>query len=215
MLKWLSSQVFWGLMLILAGVLFLLQNLNVFQGGELFWGIAMGVVGVLFLGVYFGNRSQWWALIPGMILTALALIIVLPVLVPGFNDNLIGAVFLGGIGLAFFFVYLASRAQWWAIIPGGVLVTLAVVAGLDENAGGLDTGGIFFLGLGLTFALVAILPNPVGKMRWAWIPAAALLLIAILTMAASEKILNYIWPVAVLLGGIYLVWMALRPKPSE
>ncbi|HNT23967.1 MAG TPA: hypothetical protein PKM21_06370 [Anaerolineales bacterium] len=215
MLKWLSSQVFWGLMLILAGVLFLLQNLNVFQGGELFWGIAMAVVGVLFLGVFFGNRSQWWALIPGVILTALALLLVLTVLVPGFNDNLAGVIVLGGIGLAFFLVYLASRAQWWAIIPGGVLVTLAVVAGLEDKVAGLDTGGIFFIGLGLTFALVAILPNPVGKMRWAWIPAAALLLIGILTMAASEKILNYIWPVAVLLGGIYLVWMALRPKSSE
>ena len=49
MLKWLSSQVFWGIMLIVGGVLFLLQNLNVFQGGELFWGVAMGIVGVLFL----------------------------------------------------------------------------------------------------------------------------------------------------------------------
>ena len=214
MLKWLSSQVFWGLMLIVGGVLFLLQNLGVFEGSELFWGVAMGIVGLLFLGTYIGNREHWWALIPGVILLARALLLGLTTLVPGFNDTYAGVIVLGGIGLAFFLVYLANRAQWWAIIPGGVLVTLAIVSGLDSGSR-LDTGGIFFLGLGLTFVLVAILPNPVGKMRWAWIPAGVLLIIAVVTMAASEKILAYIWPAAVLLGGLYLVWMALRPKRDQ
>jgi hypothetical protein len=215
MFKWLSSQVFWGLLLIVGGVLFLLQNLGVFQGGELFWGLVMGILGLLFLGTYLGNREHWWALIPGVILLALALLLGLTVFAPGFDETLAGVIVLGGIGLAFLLVYLANRAQWWAIIPAGVLGTLAVVAGLENGAGRLDTGGVFFLGLGLTFALVAVLPNPVGQMRWAWIPAAILLVMGVVTLAASEKILTYIWPVAVLLAGLYLIWMALRPKRGQ
>ena len=33
-----------------------------------------------------------------------------------------GALFLGCIGIAFWVIYLADRARWWGIIPGGVLL---------------------------------------------------------------------------------------------
>jgi hypothetical protein len=143
-MKILSSRIFWGLVLILGGVLFLLQNLEVFQGGDLFWGVSLAVAGLLFLGVFFGDRQQWWALVPGMVLLAVGSLILLTSFVPGFDEAMGGLLILGGIGLGFIFVYLANRANWWALIPGGVLITLAVVSGLDQVVADGATGGIFF-----------------------------------------------------------------------
>ena len=211
-MKILSKPIFWGLVLIFGGVLFLLQNLGVFKGSDLFWGVSLGIAGLLFLGVFFGDRQQWWALIPGMVLLAVGSLILLTSFVPGFNDALGGLVILGGIGLSFIFVYLANRANWWALIPGGVLVTLGVVAGLDQVVSEGGTGGIFFLGLGLTFLLVAIAPNPIGKMKWAWIPAVVLVLFGLVVFFATENLQVYLLPLAFFIVGGVLIWRAIRSR---
>jgi hypothetical protein len=209
-MKILTSRIFWGLLLILGGVLFLLQNLNVFEGGALFWMIVLAFLGVLFIAVFVSNRLNWWALIPGIILLAVAILIGLTTYVEGFNENLGGAIVLGGIGLSFLLVYLVNHAHWWAIIPAGVLFTIAAVAGLSENIPEAEIGGIFMIGLGLTFALVALLPNPHGRMSWAWIPASILALIGIFIDLASGALLVYVWSIALFVAGGYMIFRAIR-----
>jgi hypothetical protein len=209
-MKILTSRIFWGLLLILGGVLFLLQNLNVFEGGALFWMIVLAFLGVLFIAVFVSNRLNWWALIPGIILIAVAILIGLTTYVEGFNENLGGAIVLGGIGLSFLLVYLVNHAHWWAIIPAGVLFTIAAVAGLSENIPEAEIGGIFMIGLGLTFALVALLPNPHGRMSWAWIPASILALIGIFIDLASGALLVYVWSIALFVAGGYMIFRAIR-----
>jgi hypothetical protein len=153
-------------------------------------------------------------LIPGVILLAVAALIALDAFVPSFNDAVGGFVVLGGIGLSFTLVYLAKRANWWAIIPAGVLWTLAVVSLLGENLPEQKIGGVLFLGLGLTFVLVAILPNPIARMRWAWIPACILAVIGLLIFAAAEEMINYVWAAALVLVGSYLIWRAIRGRSA-
>jgi hypothetical protein len=119
-----------------------------------------------------------------------------------------GVIMLGAIGLAFLLVYLVNRDNWWAIIPAGVMGTLAVISGLSQVLTGFETGGIFFLGLGLTFALVAILPTPEGQMRWAFIPAGILFMIGLLLTAATSSLSGIIWPLALILFGLFFVWRA-------
>lgn len=211
-MKILSSRIFWGCVLILAGLLFLLQNLGVFQGSDLFWGVSIAIAGLLFLGVFLGDRQQWWAFIPGMILLAIGSLILLTSFVPEFNEELGGMVFLGGIGLSFLLIYLANHANWWALIPGGVLVTLGIVAGINQFVSDIATGGIFFIGLGLTFVLVAIAPSPVGKMKWAWIPAIILVLFGLILFFTAENLLIYLLPLALIIVGGVLVWRAIRPR---
>lgn len=211
-MKWLESRVLWGTLLILGGVMFLLQNLGLFEFGDLFWALLLGLAGVFFLSVYLQNRANWWALIPGFTLFGVASLIALTRLAPRLADNWGGSVVLGGIGLAFVAVYLAERSNWWAIIPAGVMLTLAAVAGLDETFAGIETGGIFFLGLGSTFALVALLPSHQGQMRWAWIPAAVLMLMGLLIMAAAEDLIGILWPLVLIVGGGYLILRTFRPR---
>lgn len=213
MLKIISSRLFWGLVLVIGGALLLLDTFGVFKGGDLFWTVLSAIAGVLFLSIYVTNHDHWWALIPGVIFLALAATIGLNAFLPGFSAaNISGTIVLGGIGLSFLLVYLVERRNWWAIIPAGVMATLAVVAVLDQATSQGASGGIFFLGLGLTFGLVAVLPTSVGQMRWAWIPAAILGIFGILILAAAEAYINYVWPAALILGGFLLVIRSIVRK---
>jgi uncharacterized membrane protein len=205
-----TSRIFWGLVLILGGVLFLLENLGVFQGSALFWGICLVVAGLLFIVYYLANRQQWWALFPGIILASIGVMLCVVSFVPGVEGLLGGTIVLSGIGLSFFIVYLANRSAWWAIIPGGVLVTLAIVAALDTTGSDTLTAGVFFLGLGLTFLLIALVPSTTGSMKWAWIPAGVLSLLGLIVMLASEELWIYILPLGLCIAGGFLIWRAIR-----
>ncbi len=203
-----QSRLIWGGMLILAGILFLLQELNILGNAfQYLWLILMAAGAAVFIWIYFTKKEQWWAIIPGLTLLGLSLSGLDSLLnfYPG--SNWTGAIFLGCIGLAFWLIYLRRQDQWWAIIPGGVLITLAAVAGLERV---LDwSGGIFFLGLAATFALVGILPNQLDT-RWAFIPAAILAILGVSSFAPLKPVMVVIWPVALIALGVYILFRSWK-----
>jgi len=211
-MKSIDGRIAWGLLLVAAGVLFLLENLGVFEVSGLFFAVLLGAAGVVFLAMVIANRSNWWAVIPGLILVYLGAMIALDSLITNFSGIYGGAAFLAVIGLSFWIVYFMNRSYWWAVIPGGVMVTLALVAGLSELVPGDYLGGTFFLGLGLTFGLVAILPTPGGRMHWALIPGGILFLMGIIITAVSTRFANLVWPVALILAGLYLFFARSSSK---
>jgi hypothetical protein len=212
-MKWLESRILWGGLLILGGILFLLQNLGILELGDLFWALLLGLAGVFFLSVFFQNRSNWWALIPGFTLLGVAVLVATSWLAPRVASVWGGSIVLGSIGLSFLVIYLLERKNWWAIIPTGVMLSLAIITGLGEIMPNLDTGGIFLLGLGATFALLALLPSPEGKMKWAWIPAGVLALIGLSIMAAEGQLINYILPLVLILVGGFMILRILLRRP--
>ncbi|MBL7064252.1 MAG: hypothetical protein ISS49_08630 [Anaerolineae bacterium] len=195
-----------GILLIAAGILFLLQNLGILAVGAYLWPFIFGAGGLVFLYVFLTNRANWWAVIPGFVLLSLAAMMALDQFAPQIGETWGGALFLGGIGLAFWVVYFTGRERWWAVIPGGVLLTVGLVTGLSSVLEGVETGGVLFLGLGLTFALLSFLPTPEGRMKWALIPAGVLLVMGLLITAAATAIINYLWPAALILAGLYLLF---------
>ena len=199
--------VVFGLLLISAGVVFLLDNLNVIA---LNWQALIGplfvVGGLIFLLVFILNTDEWWALIPAMALISLGLIIFMGQ--EDFANEWTGAVFLGMLGLSFWLIYAFHPLHWWAVIPGGVLFTLAAVSMLAE--GGDLSGGVFFLGMALTFGLVYLLPNPLGKLTWALYPAGILFLIGALVLLGTTSLINFVWPVVLLAAGGAVLIHALR-----
>ena len=203
-----QSRLIWGGMLILAGILFLLQELNILGNAfQYLWLILMAAGAAVFIWIYFTKKEQWWAIIPGLTLLGLSLSGLDSLLnfYPG--SSWTGAIFLGCIGLAFWLIYLRRQDQWWAIIPGGVLITLAAVAGLEKA---MDwSGGIFFLGLAATFALVGILPNQLDT-RWAFIPAAILAVLGIASFAPLRSVMVVIWPVALIALGVYILFRSWK-----
>jgi hypothetical protein len=67
-----------------------------------------------------------------------------------------------------------------------------------------------FLGLAITFFLVYILPKPDGKIVWALYPAGILLVIGGVVLLGVENLINYVWPFALLIGGGFIIYRALK-----
>jgi hypothetical protein len=214
-MKLFKSPILWGSLLVAGGIALLLENMDISHIGGSIWGIVLGIAGLLFLSVYFENRVNWWSLIPGVSLFSFGLAAILGFISPSVYELVGGSLVLGGIGLSFFLVYLVNRENWWAIIPAGVLATLAVVSIIDAGNYDVDTGGIFFVGVGLTFILVAILPTPFGRMMWAFIPALIMLVMGTLISSQRQDIMLYVWPVLIILVGGYLVFRAVKSSQAE
>jgi hypothetical protein len=204
--RW-TVRIWIGAGLVVLGLLMLLERFGLFHGAtNLFWGLVFLAGGAWFLyRFWFNMRGEWWAAIPGFALAGIG--------AESMLSNVLGAwsgfFFLGALGLGFFAIYFSDRERWWAIIPGGVLVTLGLVSVAAEVFGGRETGGLLMAGLGLTFLLVAIL----ASLQWAWIPGLVLLVIGVLIGGLQEGAMNYVWPIALIVGGLLLIFQfARRPR---
>jgi hypothetical protein len=196
-MKRFDPQIVFGLLLLTGGALALLQTMGYLKNAsDVFWGGMFITIGLLFLSLLVGGH--WWGVFPGFTLFAIGALIFLP------DDfkNLGGLIFLGGIALSFWVTYItAPRERWWALIPAGVLTTLAGITVAAERFGEFETAGFFFLGLSATFLLVALLAG----MRWAYWPALVLGVMGVLGLASLFEIANYIWAVALIaVGGLLL-----------
>ncbi|BCY18104.1 hypothetical protein hrd7_19530 [Leptolinea sp. HRD-7] len=197
-----------GIFFLLAGVITLFANLGYFSFGELFGSGLLLVGGLVFLYYFAVSKSNWWAAIPGCILFSVGVTASLPWVAPGLEGRLGGPIVLAGISLAFWLVYLRVPTHWWAIIPAGVMLTLASIT-LMSTENGMETGGVFFIGLGLTFALVALLPGSSLRMAWPWIPAAVLIIMGFLFIASAAQLASLILPAAMIIAGIVLTFKAI------
>jgi len=178
-MKRFDPRIIFGILLIAGGGLALAQTMGLLENAsDIFWGGAFLAAGLVFLSLLFGGH--WWASFPGFTLVALGALILLPASLDDFG----GALFLGGIGLSFWYVYFTSRTErWWALIPAGVLTALAVMIVVAERYE--DYGGAIFLGgIGLSFFAV-YLTNRIERW-WALIPGGVLVTLAGMTIAAER-----------------------------
>ena len=206
-MKRFDMRIVLGLVLVVAGSMFLLQSLGLFHGGaDLLWATILGGAGVAALYVYANNRANWWALIPGTTLVAIAFNIIISVISPRASDMFGGGIVLGGIAVSFWLIFLTQRGYWWAVIPAGVLSSVALVTVADEIIPSGDTGGLFLIGLGLTFFLVANLPGYENELKWAYIPGGILTLIGVLLLPFMDMIFNIIFPLALIGAGGYVLY---------
>jgi hypothetical protein len=210
-----SLRLLGGILLIAAGIFMLLDRFGVMTNIlPYIWIVLFAASGVVFLVVYATDRRHWWALIPGFTLLGLSVVSGTEILLPDFLDELGGGIFLGGIALSFWLIFVLHREHWWAGIPAGVLTTLAVIAGMSTSMAGMTTAVVFFVGLGLTFLLIFIVPTTKGRMTWPLIPAGILIVIGVLLATPYVELLNWIGPAALILGGGYFLFRSLR-GPSE
>jgi hypothetical protein len=97
---------------------------------------------VAFAHIYLLDRGErWWAIIPGGFMLVLAGVLALSSRTE--EPESLGTFLFTGMGLVFFLLYgLGGRRQWWALIPGTVLVLF----------------GLFVISVGS--------PAEVGWLRW-------------------------------------------------
>ena len=209
-MKRFDMRILIGIVLIVTGSMYLLQNLGFFYGGANLLGvIVVGSAGIASLYVYASNKEIWWALIPGTTLIAIALNILLDTISYSLGNILGGGIVLGGIALSFWMIYFTQRGSfWWAIIPAGVLSSWAVVSVADEIFH--DAGGIFLLGLGLTFLFIAKLPGYEGQLKWAYTPGGILAAVGVISLPFMGNAHNILFPLALIAVGGYMLYRNFR-----
>jgi hypothetical protein len=197
-----------GIMLFFALMMLMIDNVR----GEWVGAMILLMFGLAFLIVYLTNRTLTWALLVAYIFGVLSMG---PMLAAGSDMGAyFGAVVMFAIALPFFIVYFRSPdSNWWAIIPAGVLsvfgvVVLLATAGLITNAtrGGV-VNAFLMAGIAATFSVLWLRHHK----DWARIVTIVLGILAV----ASVFFFGYyeiFWPAAFICGGIYLLYLALRPK---
>ena len=126
-LSLIPAYVVWAIALMVA-----LITLNILQDE----GIATYVLAAIalpFLRVFLRDRGQWWALIPAYVLLVIGVMVGL-IGLGVLDDLLIPAYVMFAIAIPFFVVYTHTTAQWWALIPGGVMAVIGLSFLLAEAA---------------------------------------------------------------------------------
>lgn len=221
------DSILWGILLLLIGAAFLLWNLGVLASYETTVGwIAVGLFGVLGVAMLVAQvlgPQAWWRVIPGMTLLGIAAVVLLsiqkapPVWVAS-------SLFLA-IALAFLIIYFGDRQErWWAFVPFGAMAVMVAVMVLSNAAWPpLLVGVALFAGMGLVFFIIYALAKDRRTLAWALVPAAALALMALVTLTAYLASLNAgmasgmrFWPVLVLVLGVVLLGYGItrRSKAS-
>ena len=131
MSNWISSRYFWGGLILGAGIILLLESLNIIDFGSLLWSLLFFLGGLIFLSVFASSKDNWWAVIPAFALIGIGGLIGLEYFAPDISDEVGGSIVLASIGLSFLIVYLVDHNNWWAVIPCGVLVAIAITVGLE------------------------------------------------------------------------------------
>jgi hypothetical protein len=183
-----------GVILVILGGLALLSNFGFFQGmSHLVGALFFAFLGGLALRHY-QRKHRTGSLVGAFVLFGLAA-------AAAVSGALSGFFFLGLIGAGFGALYYTDRERWWAIIPAGTLLSLAVVAALDEFAPRYESGSVLFLGLAATFLLLTRLPDE--PKRWAIYPAVVFVVLAVLGFSVGG---NWLLPLALVGVGVYLLY---------
>ncbi|MGD8457925.1 MAG: hypothetical protein PVF83_16225 [Anaerolineales bacterium] len=197
-----------GTLLIIGGVLLILEKLDIFSGDvvNIIWAVVCSVLGGFFLSKFFARRENWGWLIPGLSFLGIGISNLLE-LIPSIGDTYSELIILCSIGLSLVLIYINDRLHWWALVPGGLLISLGVGSIVERyNPVWVDSGSILFLGLGLSFLILFIIPTPYGRLKWAFIPALILLAIgSIVAIEESLAIGNFVGPAIIIILGILVL----------
>jgi hypothetical protein len=195
-----------GVLFLIIGGLILLQNIKIFSGdvGSIVFILIYGILSIYMLLTYSRRKSQWWWLILGIFLLGLALSNLSEIIPSLKSYSSVIAVFFAGI--SFLIIYLIDRLNWWALIPGSVITSLGVIRYLEVSAPEIQTNGIMFLGLGIAFLILFLVPIRNIRMNWPLIPAVILFAIgATLSLNQDLNLISFIGPALLLLGGILVL----------
>ena len=216
------GQFFWAAGLVVTGLLLQLLNFELLVRFEpLAQFIVAGVFVAAafgFFGGYLSRRTKWWRLIPGWTLLSVAGMVALST-VPGVSPLLIPALLFVGLGVAFVNIYLVNRGEnWWAVIPGGFMLVLSIVIGLNTVVDSLELlGAVLLAGMGLVFLLLPVL-GPEQVKWWPIIPGLVLVLFGVFIFSGgneADSVLLRWWPLILIGIGLGMGWRAVTHESKK
>jgi len=150
-----KSSLFWGLLLIIGGGVALAQQFGYMdQLPDSAWMWVFALISLVGLISYLtSGLKEWGWLFPAGVFGGLAVTVALAT--NNVDSAAVGSPLFFGLLLPFAAAYLTDRTRnWWALIPGGVMLFLAVVTLLVDNVGGEWIGSLFLFLIGLSFLIV-------------------------------------------------------------
>jgi hypothetical protein len=169
--------------------------------------VILGSISLPFLVVFLRDRAQWWALIPFYILGAIAVMIPL-IETHVIGDAWIATYVLSSVALPFLVVFFRDRAQWWALIPSYVLLSIGLMVGLIDARVLVDLviPAYVMLSIAAPFFAVYFVNR---EQRWALIPGS---IMGVMGMAflVSTDLFQYAFPIGLILVGGWVLFKAMR-----
>ena len=158
------SSLFWGVVLIGGGVLGLGAQLGYIRDlTSTAWIFVFAAISLLALVSYaMSGWTQWGWLFPAGIFGGLAVTISLAT--NDLNTSAVASPLFVGLLIPFAAAYLTNRTRnWWALIPGGIMLFLTLVTLLVDYTGGDEWVGALLLFMVAISFLVVYLNN---QTRW-------------------------------------------------
>jgi len=179
-----TTNLFWGIVLIALGGIYLAQMLgylNFKSLSEQFWTVAFAAASALFLLSYFLNGVRKWGwLFPALICAALA--ITLWMAHSNMLGSIIGMPILASIALPFYAGFAVNRKNTGLLIPAFVLSVVAIITLIADSARGEWIGALVLFSIGLPFLVVYLLDR---TKRWALIPGYILTVLGAVTLLSG------------------------------
>jgi hypothetical protein len=189
-----KSSLIWGILLIGAGAIALARQLGYTDRfPDQVWMWIFALISLLaFVSYALSGWKLWGWLFPAGVFGGLAVIVALAV--NRVDSAAIGSPLFFGLVIPFGAAYLTDRSRnWWALIPGGVMLFLALTTLMVDSAGGEWIGALFLFLLALSF-LAVYLNDPTRT--WALLVAYICGVLAIApAMASGGRTAAYYGPV--------------------
>ncbi len=213
--------MFWGAVLIILGIAFLVTRSTSFTITNPWLGMALtGGLSLAFFASYFLSGPQKWGwLFPACIFAGITLTVLLTQITPAPQGGWIGAPFLLSIAVPFLVVYLRDRAKnEWALIPTFALAAISLIAAVADTLQGEMVGTLTLLLIALPFLFVYLRSR---TRLWALIVfgvLAVISLIPVLSAGVNQEFVGsavmFLFAAAffvVFFTGVQQRWWALIP----
>jgi hypothetical protein len=150
--------------------------------GRMIWGVALIAMGAFFLaqrlGLFGALQISFWVFA------------------------------FGFLAVLFLLTFVSDRRQWWALIPGFVLLGMTLLIFNDQNEfmTSAQAGALVLFSLGLPFLLIYLVDR---RMWWALIPGGVLTVLALITVLSGRELSGQV-TAAVIFFGLAIVFALVR-----
>lgn len=209
---------FWGIALIITGLLFYLYNLNYLTlSVHYFLGAGIILIG-FFLFTKYNQTKQIRFIALGSLFIDVGLIIFVNGF-PNVPENVSFAIFLLYFSSLTFVAFFEEPEKWWSIIPGAVMFIISTVMIIDAYHL-ISTGMLWFVaafGVSLLFYYLYLIRTHENNLDWAKYPANITFLLSLYLLSThwNNKIAGTLFPVSLIMLGLYYSLINLRNKSKD
>ncbi len=174
-----------------------------FLDGDVMGSFVLAIIALPFFVVYSKNKENWWAIIPGLILAAISVLLLLTSF-KIIDEFLFAPYFLFSIGVTFLAVYFIDRKNWWALIPAYTMIMVGFLVAFLEIGilSDLLVPAFVLYSIAIPFFFVYFRNR---ENWWALIPGGILGTIGS-GFLLSEPIGKFLIPVVLIVIGIILIF---------